>query len=271
MVVAAHVIALVLYAATAAVYGASLAGGRSAAPRGGVSLLVVAVLTHMVALALFTTTFGELPLVGLPASLSTFAFLVGALMVVWTGLRETRPLGLVLAPLNVVLLSIALLQGLEPTGQALRFRGLWLFFHVTLSFLGAAGLAFAFASGLLYLLQFRELKDKRFGRMFRFFPPLETLDRMGRTGVMVGFTSLTIGLVVGWGWTLRFEQAMGVLDGKVLWGTFTWLVLIVALLARLRGAERDRRGALASVVGFVLVVVAYVVIRFTLAHGRLFL
>ncbi len=58
---------------------------------------------------------------------------------------------------------------------------------------------------------------------------------------------------------------------KVLWGVMTWLVFVAALSSRLMGSRRDRRGALVAVVGFVFVIVAYVVLRLWMPDGRLFL
>jgi hypothetical protein len=52
---------------------------------------------------------------------------------------------------------------------------------------------------------------------------------------------------------------------------FTWLLLGSVLLARRGGAAGERRGAALSVVGFGLVVIAYLVLRLGLAGGRVFL
>src|SRR2546422_3008076 len=69
--------------------------------------------------------------------------------------------------------------------------------HVTLSVLGIALLALAFVSAALYLLQFRELKTKRFGQVFQLFPPLERLDRLNYGALAIAFPPLTVGLLFG--------------------------------------------------------------------------
>jgi HemX protein len=271
MVVLFHGFALLLYLVAAGILVGALAGGRRRTPWTGIAAVCGAVTAHGAGLAAFAAAFGELPLVGLAPSLTTLAFLIGVFLLTVALLREGPPLGLVLIPLIAGLVATALLLGLEPAGEPLAFRGLWFSLHVLLSFLGCAGLATAFASGLLYLLQFRELKEKRFGRVFRFFPALGTLDRVGRRSLVIGFPALTLGLLLGWAWTIRFQRSLAMIEPQVVWGVLTWFIFVGALAARAGGAGRDRRAALASVVGFVVVVLTYLALRLFMAEGRVFL
>lgn len=264
--------ALVLYLVAGATLAGAFAGGRRRTPWVPVAAIGIAAVVHAIALSAFVLVFQELPLAWLAPSLSTIAFLIGGYLVAVTLLGEAPPLGLVLVPLIAILLVAALLLGIAPAGEAPAFRGAWGTLHVLLSFLGCAGLAMAFASGVLYLLQFRELKEKRFGRMFRFFPSLQALDRVGRHALGIGFASLTLGLLLGWAWTWRIEQPPKSITPEVVWGIFTWLILGTAMAVRVvGGASRDRMGALATVVGFLLVVLAYVVLRVFVAEGPVFL
>src|SRR5690606_6513296 len=144
-------------------------------------------------------------LVGLGPSLSTLSLLVGLGAVTASTLGHARTVGLVLVPVVAALQGVGLGMGIVPTGEPLAFRGVWFALHVLFAFVGYAGLTVAFAAGLMYLLQFRELKSKHFGAIFRFFPPLDTLDRLGRQGLLVGFPFLTLAVVVSWAWTARFE------------------------------------------------------------------
>jgi ABC-type transport system involved in cytochrome c biogenesis permease subunit len=264
--------ALLLYLAASGTLAASFAGGGEAAPRTGTAMAAGGVLLHGIGLAAFTAHYAELPLVGLAPSLCTLAFLIALFLVATTVTRESRTVGLVLVPFIAVLLAIALLLGVAPGGQPIEFRGVWFSFHVVLAFLGYAGLTISCAAGLLYLLQFRELKGKRLGRVFRFFPSLPTLDRLGRRGLAIGFPALTLALIIAWAWTVRFQRTFAAADPQVIWGVLTWLTFAVVLLARGRGgADSERRGARASVIGFVVVVVAYVVLRASMAVGGVFL
>jgi HemX protein len=264
--------ALLLYILSAGVLALSFAGGRDTPPRSGTWLAAGGVTLHGAALAVFTATHGELPLVGLSPSLATLGFLIGVFLLVTVATSESRPVGLVLLPLIAVLAALALVLGLQPAGTPLAFRGVWFAFHVLAALVGYAGLAMAFAAGLLYLLQFRELKSKRLGRIFRYFPSLPTLDLLGRWAVAIGFPALTLALLLGWAWTVRFQNSFAPGNPQVIWGVCTWLAFLGVIGARAAGtAGRERRAAAASVLAFVAVVVLYLVLRLSLVAGRLFL
>ncbi|CAN5674046.1 hypothetical protein BH23GEM9_BH23GEM9_18830 [soil metagenome] len=264
-------VALVLYLGASGTLAASFAGGRGVAPRAGMLMTSGAVLLHGGALLAFALQHAELPLVGLAPSLCTLAFLI-ALFLFATMAKESRPIGLVLVPLIALLLAVALILGINPSGQAGAFRGPWFSFHVLLAFIGYAGLATAFAAGVLYLLQFRELKDKRLGRVFRYFPSLPVLDTLVRRGLLIGFPSLTLALLLGWAWTVRFQPDFSLAHPQVIWGVLTWLTFAAVLgLRLLRGGNSQRMTALASVVGFVVVVISYILLRVFLTGGGEFL
>lgn len=271
MVALLHGLALILYIVAAGVLVRTLAGARPRAPQGGPVVLAAAVLAHGAALAAYAVVHGELPLVGLAPSLSVFGFLTATFLLAVALFREARTLGLVLLPLVALLLVVALALGIRPSGEALVFRGPWLYLHVILAFIGYAGLAVAFAAGLVYLLQFRELKVKRLGRVFRFFPSLDTLDVVGRRALAIGFAALSIALVLGWAWTVRFQNSFAIGEPDVVWGIVTWFTFLAVIAARVGDPARGRRGAMASVVGFAVVVLVYMVLRLNGAGGTAFL
>ena len=234
-------------------------------------LATAGVAVHAVALASFRAEYGQLPLNGLAPSLSTVALIVGIGLVATLGLGEGRRVGIVLVPVVILLEVVAVSLGMEPAPDSLDFEGPWFAFHVTLAFAGLSGLAVAFASGLLYLVQLHELNLKRMGRLFRFTPPLATLDRLGRTGLVAGFITFTLALALGWLWTITFRQSLDQSNPKVWWAIMCWLIFVAALGVRAGGGVKERRSALASVVGFSLIVVSYLGLRLVSSEGGFFL
>lgn len=268
MIAGLHAVALLCYAAGALVLGAAFAG-KAPDARVGTVFAAAGVVFHGLALFAYHRSFGQLPLTGLAPSLSALALVIAVFLLLLELLGDLRSIALPVLPIVVLLLLAALLTDLAPTGEPLAFRGAWFAIHVVFAFIAYAGLTLSFAAGALYLLQFRELKDKRLGRVFRFFPPLPTLDRAGRAGVVIGFPALTVALIVGWSWTLQFRAAMTTEQAQIIWGMFTWLVFAVLAAIRIsRSAGRERRSAVASVIGFVVVLLAYLVLRASPAtHG----
>jgi HemX protein len=263
-----HLIAFAQYAIAAAMLAIAFARDARRLTTVALGILGMGLAVHAWALVVFTLRWSELPLVGLGPSLSTLAFLIGLGTLIGSTLASATTVGLVLLPVVAALVGIAVGVGVQPTGEAGQFQSVWFVLHVILALAGYAGLTVAFAAGLMYLLQFRELKSKHFGAIFRFFPPLETLDRLGRKGVLLGFPFLTLAMIVGWAWSARFAVLPSPDGPKLMWVILSWFVFLAALLAGFGSGRRSQRGALVSVVGFVVVVVLYVVLRSqTAQHG----
>ena len=267
-----HAVALLLYVGSLLLWFRSLLrGGRGRGAVIAFALAAAGVAVHAIALARFTVEYGQLPLNGLAPSLSTVALIIGIGLVATLGLGEGRRVGIVLVPVVILLEAVAVSLGIEPAPEMLDFQGAWFAFHVTLAFVGLGGLAVAFASGLLYLVQLHELNTKRMGRLFQFTPPLATLDRLGRTALVAGFITFTLGLVLAWMWTISFRQSFDQSNPKVLWAVMCWFIFVAALGVRMGDGVKERRSALASVVGFSLIVISYLGLRLVSSEGGFFL
>lgn len=258
-----YIVALVLW------LRAFLTGGAERGTSAAGWVAATGVAAHFLALLAFTLEWGQLPLVGLAPSLSTLAFLTGVALVFTLALGEASRVGVLLVPLMIVLVATALALGLEPAPASLDFRGAWFALHVSLALASIGAMALAAAAGALFIFQHRELKARRLGRIFHFVPPLATLDRIGRAGVVTGFATLTISLILGWAWTFGFRHTLQVGEPKTIWSIFIWLVIGGALLSH-RSRHGERRGAMGSVVAFGLIVVSYLVVRLS-EGGGLFL
>lgn len=259
-----HYLAIALYLGAFVLWIRSLLAGGEERGRALAPVAVAAgVAAHLAAVAGFWIEYGQAPLVGLGPSLSSLSLIVGLGLLVLAAQGEAARIGIVLLPFMVLLEGVAVAMGVEPSPGSLDFRGFWFAVHVFLAFVGYTGMAVSFSAGLLYLVQFHELKTKRLGRLFRFIPPLATLDRIGRVALWMGFGSLSVALAVAWAWTARYRDHLPTTDPKILWGMATWVVFIAVLgLRRLGGGARpERRGALAAVWGFGLVVCSYVILR----------
>lgn len=267
----AYAAAAVLYAAASFRYALRFARARSSTTMAVAVLVYSAVAAHAAGVTLYWVRFNEPPLVGLGPSLASLSLLVGLAVAGLTAFSVARSIGLILAPIAGIVLVLALIIGVRPTGSELAFRGPWLVFHVAASFLGYASWMVAAAAASMYLLQFRELKHKQLGAVYSFFPPLSTLDRVSEWSLAAGFVALTLGLAVGWAWTMRFEGGLRWGDAKVAWGVGAWVLLATALAARLSGGSTNRRAAIWNVTGFVVVSVAYLVARVMVPDTGFFL
>lgn len=271
MHVAAYAVAAVLYLAASIRFMMRFATRRSGTTAAVAIIIYCGLLGHLSGAGLYWARFGEPPLVGLGPSLTSIALLIAVALGGIALSASARAIGLLLAPAASFLLFTAIVVGIEPAGSALAFRGGWLALHVSLSFIGYAGWVVAAAAALMYLLQLRQLKAKRLGPVFDFFPPLGTLERMSEWALVAGFAGLTLGISVGWAWTIRFEGGFRWSDPKVVWGLLTWLALLLALWARFGGRRTTRQAAVWNVAGFSVVSLAYFVAKLLMPHPGLFL
>ncbi len=267
-----HLAAFVFYVGAFFLWVSLLVRGpQGHAVRGASGLIAVAVTLHAMALAEFWLTYDELPLGGLGPVLSSLAFVGGVALVAMLPLKEVARIALGLLPFVLLLQGSALALGIEPSPQDLDFQGAGFILHVALALLGLQGLAIAFVAGLLYLIQHHELKVKRLGRLFRFIPPLATLENVGRIGLSVGFVALSVALVVGWAWTVQNLGSLQIDDPKVIWAVLSWVVFLGIFVARRGKGGSEYRSALAAVIGFGIVIGTYLALRITAGGTGLFL
>ena len=264
MTAIAHFVAITCYIGAAALAATPFARPVGAPVRGVASILAAGVLAHALGLFDYAQRVGQLPLTGLGPSLSFAGLVLAAtLLVVEIAARDVS-LTLVAAPLAAVPTTVAnligLVPGVEPTGA----RGAWLIAHVALSFLGIAAFATAAAAGCMYLVERRELKSRRFGTIYRFLPPLATLDRVNHVSAIAGWLGLTLGVVLAVTYSLAYRE-MTVL--KVVWAMGAWLAVSGIALGRVVGGWQARRAAIYSTVSFAAVVVLYVAFRFAESNG----
>ncbi len=263
--------AAALYLAASVRYVMRFARGPSSVTARVALIVYIGVVSHIVGVTLYWASYGEAPLVGLGPSLASLALLIALAMAGLGLFSSTRALGLLLAPVAALLLLIALLVGIRPTGSELAFRGTWLVFHISAGFAGYAGWLVSAAAALMYLLQFRALKHKRLGAIFEFFPPLETLDKLAEWALITGISAITLGISVGWAWTVRFEGGFRWSDPKVIWGLLAWLAMLLALWIRFSRGRTPRQAALWNVGGFAVVFVAYLVAKMLIPETQFFL
>src|SRR5256712_11270218 len=207
-----HLVAVGPYGLAGALALAPFAGLPSVSRGWGVALPGAGALAHGMALA-------QLPPAGLAPILSLLALFLIVLQLCCELLLRATAVALFTAPLAAGLVGLALLLGLAPGVEAAAGSTVWSVLHVTLSVLAIALLALAFVSAALYLLQFRELKTKRFGQVFQLFPPLERLDRVNYGALGVAFPALTVGLLFGVG--VRVAAGVAGAPARLGGGSFT--------------------------------------------------
>ncbi len=164
-----------------------------------------------------------------------------------------RNFGTFVSVLVLIMLVIAAFasRAFNPLSPAL--QSMWLPVHAGVSVMAYGFLALAFCGGVMYLLQERELKSKRFGFFFSRLPSLESLDQLGSHCLTAGFVFLTLGIISGSIWA---RQAWGTYwhwDPKETWSLITWFLYAAQIHQRFTAGWRGKRAAVMAIIGFAAV------------------
>jgi len=258
MIAIAHFIAVTFYLGAAAVAALPFARRVRAPVAWVVIALLLGVGAHATALAGLTKQAGAASLTGLGPALSFAGFVLALSLVIVESLAREVSLTLIAAPLAALVTIAGNLTGMHPFLDPQGARAVWLSLHIVLSFIGIAAYATAAAAGTMYLVARRELKSAHFGPIFRFFPPLDTLDRVNHLASIAGFLGLTLGLALAAGYS--FEYRAFVLP-QLIWGIGAWAGVSALAIGRVLRGWQARRAALMSALTFASVIALYVVFR----------
>lgn len=219
--------------------------------------MVIGFAAHTGQLIMVWSGLGHVPGVTLSQSLSLFGWAMAAAYLIIRFKTNVKVLGSFVAPLALFTMLLSAAGSGQPAHSVVGFKSIWLAFHVTTAFLGDGILLVAFLAGVMYLLQEREIKGKRFGWLYSRLPSLTTLDGLNHTCLVYGFPLLTVGMLSG---ALYSQLATGTYwrwDGKEVWSLVTWIVYAVLLHQRLTVGWRGRKAAIMAIAGCGLILFTF--------------
>jgi HemX protein len=258
MIAIAHFIAVTFYLGAAAVAALPFARRVKAPVVGVIVALLLGVGAHATALAGLSSQAGAASLTGLGPALSFAGFVLALSLVIVESLAREVSLTLIAAPLAALVTMAGNVTGMHPFLDPQGARAVWLSMHIVLSFIGIAAYATAAAAGTMYLVARHELKSAHFGPVFRFFPPLDTLDRVNHLASIAGFLGLTLGLALAAGYSFEYRA---VVLPQIIWGLGAWAGVSALAIGRMLRGWQARRAALMSALTFASVIALYVVFR----------
>lgn len=209
-------------------------------------------------LALRYYDLGVAPVLTMKEAFSFFAWCVTGAYLLLNLKFQLRVLGSFAAPLAACLMIISTaLPGSEVMVKPI-FRSLWLTIHIGTSFMGNGVFALAFIAGIMYLIQERQIKRKRFGSLYSRLPSLASLDAINHYSLMYGFPLLTVGMITG---AIYAQYALGSYwrwDPKEVWSLITWLFYAALIHERLTVGWRGRRAAIMAILAFLVLIFTFV-------------
>ncbi len=175
----------------------------------------VVVTVHVVYLVLSGLAYRHIPLANTWESLTFIAWAVALVYLVLEWQMRDRATGafLLAGVLFLQMLSTAFITHSGEVPEILRSPMFGI--HVTTAMIGYVSLAVSALYGVMYLLQYRQLKRKQVGLLFQRLPNLETLSRLNVWALGLGWSALTAAILAGTVWALTLEHT-GQLDVNLL-------------------------------------------------------
>jgi HemX protein len=259
---------LILYLVSLAAYARNLYVENKWVGRFAAACLAAGLGTHYLALMDRARELQSVPYEDLWGSLSLFAWLLGATYLCLELVHRGRSVGPFVLPFVLVLYCLADLRTVAP--HPVPARGALFAMHVTMVILAYSAFALAFVLSAIYLLQHRLLRRHAASRMFWRFPSLDVLERMTRSGVLVGILALAIGLTCGFVWADRLQGHYWNGDPKEIVSVAILAFYAAYLFISRQAAWRGARASAICMLNFVLVIFSYSVVNVYLSRYHKF-
>jgi ABC-type uncharacterized transport system permease subunit len=259
------ILTVVAYGLSLASYLRFLTTGKETAGRIGTILLAVGLLAHYFALLERSRGLHTVPYHDLYGSLSLFGWLLALTYLGIELFHRQRSVGAFVVPF---ILIFFLVSHLAPAGRIVESpaRGVAFAFHVTLSILAYAAFALSFVLSLIFLIEQRLLHSRNMGTVIWRLPPLELLERMSQSSVIVGLVTIIIGTALGFLWVDRLRGTVLYYDPKYL-ATILVLILYAAYLFLARSAAwRGARASKLCVFNFFWVIFSFTAVNLFFSH-----
>lgn len=191
------------------------------------------------------------PINNLSESLCFFAWCISLTFMIANWRYRINVLGAFILPLTSLLTIGSQFLWEENHSIPPGLRSGWVYFHSSVAFLAYAAFLLTFISGILYLVQEYELKEKKFKFLYFRLPSLNLCDELMRRSLLFGFVAMSLTIVSGSIWA---QQAWGRFwnwDPKETASLITWAIYLILLNYRFSAKWSARRGAYISIVGFV--------------------
>ena len=225
-------------------------------------LLGIAFLVQAAAIGLGCREYGGAEFFGLRGGLVVMTWLGAGASLVVQRLYKIPAIGAFITPLVLVVLlpTLFLVKPDFPEVLPDAVRRPMLTVHIVTALLGVSLFAIAALVAVMYLLQEREVKGKRFGALFSRLPSLAALDQLNQRLVRFGFVVFTLALLTGAGMAKVVWKSAWQWDPQQVSSLVIWLIYGVMVQLRHTGWH-GRRFALLTIGAFGLVVASMTVLN----------
>lgn len=222
--------------------------------------LVASVILHLAFIISFIMDVSRIPIATVSESIQTFVLITATLYLFLEFHLKEHSQGVLILSLLVILLFISnisfdISDAINPILYDVRFET-----HVLSMLLANSGFMIAFIASVLHLLLSNEIKKKEPGIFFRRLPSLLYFERISDYAINIGLIFLSIGFVLGFYSATKVWHERLITDPKIVSVLVTLIIYFVYFLGRKLGKISGRRAAIISIIGFISILISYLVI-----------
>ncbi|WP_456387349.1 c-type cytochrome biogenesis protein CcsB [Desulfolithobacter sp.] len=246
-------ISFVAYVLATAAYIVFFITQRSGIRRIARMIFFVAAILHTCNIVARYFEAGHTPITSQHETVSFFAWSIAWCYLSFRWRYTVKNFGTFVSILTLLMMVLAGIANRQVMPLVPALQSWWLPIHASISIIADGFLALACVGGVMYLLQEREIKRKRFGMFYSRLPSLDALDKLNQHCLSVGFPLLTLGIVTGSIWAKQAWGAYWHWDPKETWSLITWFLYAALVHQRFTVGWRGRRAAIMTIIAFISV------------------
>ena len=260
--------ALTLYMLGTATYVLSLFLPNKWTYRTATASLVAGFILHTGSFTSQIATVSFPPVTNLHDALSFMSWAIIGIYLVVLIRYKIRVIGVFISPVALILMLSAYGMPKEIAVFVVPYmKTFWLPVHIILVFLGNGFFAVAFAVAVMYLIQERQLKSKKIGKMYHLLPSINILDTINHMAILWGFPLLTLGIIFGAVVARNMRGGFFSWGNNEIWTLTTWILSAVLIHGRIYSGWRGKKAAILSIFTFIVLLITFFGINILFGRG----
>ncbi len=258
-----------LYALAVADYALLFFRNDDFAERTAPTLLRGAAVLHAALLLARSFHFRHFPMATVFEAFSVLAFAILVLYAFIESRIGVRTTGLFIVGITFAFQTVSSAFIEAPQQFSARLWEPQFMMHVSTAILGYSGMAVSAVYGLLYLMLFYDIKQHRFGLIYKQLPSLEIMASFTHRAAWLGFIFLSVAMASGLALLKKEYGSYWSWDPKLTITFIAWLLYGVCVGARRLWGWSPKRVAFTSIAGFAVILFSLVIVNLLLSsfHG----
>ena len=219
-------------------------------------------LYHIIYLLLRTIEFDHPPITNVFEIFTVLAFAISFSYFILELVTDISGTGLFIIIISIIfqIISSAFIPDVYQVKEVLRNHLLGI--HVFSALIGYSAITISAVYGFLYLLLFKDIKLNKFGLVFNRLPSLEVLERLSFISAIIGFSLLSMAILIGIIWLPKAFPHFSYIDPKLIGTLLVWVLYGLGISSKIFGKWQGKKVILLSIVGFVIAIFSTIVTNF---------